>query len=91
MVASSSPPTWLKQDCAVLAQGEQLVHRVRGEFRHGLGRVGLEHQARGVRGGAAGQFQRALLDDGDVVPAPAGEFVREVGADDAGADDDDAW
>ena len=76
---------------SVGAEGEQLVHRVAGEFRHGLGRVGLEDQAGGVRGGTAGQFQRTLFDDRDVVPAAAGEFVREVGADDAGADDDDAW
>ena len=60
-------------------------------YAHGPGRVGLEDQARGVGGGAAGQVQRPLLDDGDVVPAAADQFVGEVGADDAGADDDDAW
>jgi hypothetical protein len=29
-------------------EGEELVDRVAGEFRHGLGRVGLEDQAGGV-------------------------------------------
>ena len=69
---------------------QELLDGVLGEQGHRLRRVGLEDQPRGVGGRAAGQVERTLLDDGDVGPAAGDELVGEVGADDAGADDDDA-
>jgi hypothetical protein len=72
------------------AEREQLAHRVAGELGHGLGRVGLEDQARGVRGGTARQFQWPLFHHRNVGPTADGEFIGKVGADDAGADDDNA-
>ena len=75
----------------VLLQGEQLLHGVLREQGHRLRRVGLEYQTRRVGGRAAGHVERTLLDDGDVGPAAGDEFVGEVGPDDAGADDHDAW
>jgi hypothetical protein len=76
---------------AVLCQGQQLFHGVLGERRHGLGRVGLEDQARSMGGGSAGHVQRPLVQDCDVVPSPGDQFVGQVRADDAGSDDDNSW
>jgi hypothetical protein len=43
-----------------------------------------------VRRRASGQRERALVDDRHPVDATGGQLVGEVGADDTGADDDDA-
>ena len=73
---------------ALVLEGDELLHRVAGHLGHGLGAVGLEDQARGVRGRSAGRGQVALVDDGDVGPAARGQLVGEGRADDSGADDD---
>ncbi len=71
-------------------RGGELLDGVLGERRERLGRAGPEDEAGRVRGRAAGGGQRALFEDGDVVPAAGGQFVGERAADDAGADDDHA-
>ena len=73
-----------------MREGAELLDGVLGERGHGLGRVGLEHQAGGMRGGPAGGEQRAPVEDGDVGPAARGQFVGQGAADDAGTDDDDS-
>ena len=75
---------------AVFLQREQLLDRVPRELTHGLRNVGLEDEARRVRGRSAGHLQRPLVDDGDVFPTPCDQFIGNVGANDAGADDDNA-
>ncbi len=72
---------------AVQREPAELAHGVGRELGHGLRRVGLEDQPRGVRAGPAGGEQRALVDHGDVGPAALGELVRERAAHDAGTDD----
>ena len=67
----------------------ELLHGVLRELGHGLGRVGLEHQARGVRRRPAGGEQRSAVDHGDVGPAARGELVCQRRADDSRTDDDD--
>ena len=74
----------------VLERGE-LFDRVLRKLGHRLRRVRGEDESRGVRGRAARDVQRALFDDESVGPAQLREFVGEVGADDAGSDDDDSW
>ena len=71
-------------------EGLELLDRVARQRGHGLGRCGLEDEAGGVGRGSAGQRQRSLVDDGDVVPSSRSQFVGEIGADDAGTDDHDA-
>nr|BFE72716.1 hypothetical protein GCM10020092_060170 [Actinoplanes digitatis] len=71
------------------AEFGELVDGVAGERGHGPRRVGLEHQARRVRAGAAGGEERALFEHGDVPAAALGELVGEGAADDPGPDDDD--
>ena len=75
---------------AILGEGQELFHRVLGEERHGLGGVGLEHQARCVGRGATGHIQGSLVQDGDVVPTAGDQFVGEVGANNPSSDDDNA-
>jgi hypothetical protein len=70
-------------------QGAELLHRVAGEPGHGLGRVGLEHQSRGVRAGAARHGQLTAVEHGDVGPTAAGQLVGDGRPDHAGPDDDD--
>jgi hypothetical protein len=72
---------------AVDVKAHELLDGVSSQFSHRLGRVGLEHEARCVRRRAAGQWQRPLVEDGDLVPAPSCELVGQVRADDAGSDD----
>ena len=59
VVATSSPPTCRKHGSPSTLEAAQLLDGVAGELGHGLGRVRLEHQARGVRGGAAGGAGRS--------------------------------
>ena len=73
---------------AVEIDAGELLDRVSGELRHRLRRVGLKDQTRCVRCRAPGQRQRALIQHGNPVPAAGGEFIGQVGAHDAGADDD---
>ncbi len=75
---------------AVDIEGTELLDGVAGEFGHGLRRVRLEHQARGVGRGSTGGGERSLVDDGDLGPASAGEFVRQCCAHDTRSDDDHA-
>ncbi len=56
---------------AVDVDALELLDGVARELGHRLGRVGLEHQPGRVRGGAAGERQRPLVDDGDAGPSRA--------------------
>ena len=73
---------------AVDVDARELLDGVAGERRHRLRGVGLEDQPGRVRGGAAGQRKRSLVDHGDAVPAAGGQLVGQVGADDPRSDDD---
>lgn len=59
------------------------------ELGHRLGRVGLEHQPGGVRGGATGRPQRPLVDDDDVGAPELGQVVSGAGAHDPSPDHHD--
>lgn len=71
-------------------EGGELLDGVAGQFGHGLRGVRLEHEARGVGGGAAGDGERALVGHRDPGPAAQGQFVRQRRAHDARSDDDHA-
>ncbi len=73
---------------AVDVERAELLDGVAGQFRHGLGGVGLEDQARGVGRGAPGGGQWALVDHGHFGPASRGELVGECRAHDSRSDDD---
>ena len=73
---------------AVHVEGAELLHGVPGQLGHRLGGVRLEDQARGVRGGAPGGGQRALVDHGHLGPASRGDLVRESRSHDSRSDDD---
>ena len=84
------PADLLEAPRAVEIEAGELVDGVGRELRHRLRRAHLEHEPGCVGGRAAGQRERALVDDRHPVDATRGQLVGEVGADDAGADDDDA-
>ena len=73
---------------AVKIHACELLDRVSGEARHRFRRVGLEDETRCVRCRTPGQRQRALIQHGNPVPAAGGEFIGQICAHDAGADDD---
>jgi hypothetical protein len=84
------PADLLEAPRAVEVEFRELVDGVGRELGHRLRRAHLEHEPGCVRGRATGQRERALVDDRHPVDATGGQLVGEVGADDTGADDDDA-
>ena len=64
------------------------LNRIARKARHGLRRIELENETRGVRGRAAGLKQRSLLDDDDIPPAEFRQMVRDAATGDARANDD---
>ncbi len=66
----------------------ELLDGVTGHLRHGLGGVGLEDQARGVRRRSPGGGQWALVDHGHFGPASRGDLIGERCSHDARSDDD---
>ena len=82
-----------QERAATVGAGErrEFLDRVLRELGHRLRGVRGEDESRRVRGRSAGNHQRALLDDERIGPAQLREFVGEIGADDAGSDDDDSW
>ena len=84
------PADLLEAPRAVEVESGELVDGVGRELRHRLRRAHLEHEPGCVGGRAAGQRERALVDDRHPVDATCGQLVGEVGSDDAGPDDHDA-
>ena len=72
---------------AVEIDAGELFDRVSGQLRHRLRTSGLKDQTRCVRRRASRQRQRPLVHHGDPIPAAGGELVGQVGANNAGADD----
>ena len=54
---------------------------------HGLGRVGLEHEPRGVGGGPARLEERTLIQDHHIPPSEPAQMLGDTAADDPGPND----
>lgn len=73
----------------VVFQRVQFFHRILRQPAHRFGPGGLENETRSMRCRASRHMQRTLLDDRNVVASTGNQFISEVGADNAGSDNDD--